>query len=150
MSSDGDTYAKARLAMLKFHGPKIPHVYWRHQLQKVTGATKQELVSNLSHVRNMQVRAARDAGQAEMTEVELVYQFCEAYPKAERERLLGFLHGVKDEDAFETTVSRAPELTGAPVYFAGESNRLAKRSANSNRQEAASGNLGGRQMFRLR
>ena len=132
MSKGSHTYQEARRAMLQFYGPKLPHVFWRHQLFRTTGATKQELVANLEHVREMQGRAARDAGKSEMTEEELIYQFCEAYPKVERERLLGLLRRGNEDEAFEMTVSSAPEFTGAPAYFAGDSTRLAKRSANGN------------------
>jgi hypothetical protein len=131
MESGGETYAEARAAMLAFYGPMVPHVYWKHQLTKATGATKRELVSNLLHVRSMQVRAARDVGRPEMDETDLVYQFCEAYPKEERERLLGDLEGVRLEDVFTTTVRRAPELPRASIHFAGDATRLAKRSPHN-------------------
>ena len=121
MSKGSHTYQEARRAMLQFYGPKLSHVFWRHQLSRTTGATKQELVANLEHVREMQGRAARDAGHREMTEEELIYQFCEAYPKVERERLLGLLCRGNEDEAFEMTVSSAPEFTGAPAYFAGDS-----------------------------
>ena len=131
MESGGETYAEARAAMLAFYGPMVPHVYWKHQLTKTTGATKQELVSNLLHVRSMQVRAARDVGRPEMDETDLVYQFCEAYPNEERGRLLGDLEGVRLEDVFTTAVRRAPELPRAGIHFAGDATRLAKRSSNN-------------------
>jgi len=59
----------------------------------------------------MQGRAARDAGKSEMTEEELIYQFCEAYAEVERERLLGLLRRSNEDEALEMTVSSAPEFT---------------------------------------
>jgi hypothetical protein len=135
MQSEGQTYPDARRVMLKHYGPPLPSAFWRYQLHKVTGATKQELVRNLERVRSMQIRAAQDEGESEMQEFELVYPFCGAYPQPERDRLLAEVDGLAKKDMMRKIVARAPEMIRAGVHFAGnagDSTRIAKRSINGN------------------
>ena len=69
------------------------------------------LVSNLSHVRNMRVRAARDAGQSAMTDVELVYQFGEG---CEQERSTGFSARGEGLTQFSETIRCLAVRQGRP------------------------------------
>jgi hypothetical protein len=104
-------YTELRRAILVAHGPTHPTAFYMRQLHRVTGETGQAVREKLRVYMALYNRAVIDAGRPEliMDEKDLVYAFCDAFPPATSERLLGDIGMVwLQEKPLEQLFRRAP------------------------------------------
>lgn len=118
--SAGD-YSQMRKFCLDQDGPVYPTGFFQSYIYSTRGSTGEEVLRKLKDGLALYNRAARDAGEAEWTNKQLLYPFANAFPpetsKVLRQHLSLCLHA---PDPFRELVARAPTAedgltTGKPA-----------------------------------